>query len=73
MKGQCCSNDRLHQEVAVFARQNYIQFIDLGKAFGNSMNQRVLFFPRDIHLTKEGNAELASAIAQDLKLSKPKD
>jgi hypothetical protein len=73
MKGQCCESDRLHQEMAVFAKQNHIQFIDLGKAFGNSKNQRVLFFPRDIHLTKEGNAELASAITQDLKPSKPKD
>jgi lysophospholipase L1-like esterase len=73
IKGQCCATDRLHQEIAVFAKQNKIQFIDLGKAFGSSKNQRILFFPRDIHLTKEGNAEMASAIAQDLKLSRPQD
>ena len=73
MKGQCCENDRLHQEMANFASKNHIQFIDLGKAFGSSKNQRILFFPRDIHLTKEGNAEMANAISQSLKLSSPKN
>lgn len=73
MKGQCCVNDRLHQEMARFAAKNQIQFIDLGKAFGNSKNQKTLFFPRDIHLTKDGNAEMASAITQSLKLIKPAD
>ena len=71
MKGQCCTNDRLHQEMAKFAKENGIQFIDLGKSFGNSKDQKLLFFPRDIHLTKEGNAEMAFAISQALKLSKP--
>ena len=71
MKGQCCATDRLHQEMAIFAKQNHIPFIDLGKAFGSNKNQRILFFPRDIHLTKEGNLEMATAIAQELGLSKP--
>jgi len=70
IKEECCATDRLHQEVASFAKQNQIQFIDLGKAFANSKNQRVLFFPRDIHLTKEGNTEMARAISQNLKLHK---
>lgn len=73
MKGQCCAGDRLLQEVANFAKINHIDFIDLGKAFGMSKNQRILFFQRDIHLTKEGNAEVAKAITQELKLSKLSD
>jgi len=68
IKGECCATDRLHQEVASFAKQNQIQFIDLGKAFTNSKNQRLLFFPRDIHLTKEGNIEVTHAISSNLRL-----
>lgn len=74
MKGECCSTDRLYQEVASFAYKNSIQLIALDKAFEQSKNQRYLFFPRDIHLNKEGNAEMALAISQELKLStKPKN
>jgi lysophospholipase L1-like esterase len=73
IKGQCCAADRLHQEVAAFAQQHQIQLIDLAKSFENSPHQRKLFFPRDIHLTKEGNAEVAKAISQDLQLVMTKD
>ena len=71
MKGQCCQTDRLYQEVANFAKENKIHMIGLDKAFEDSKNQRTLFFPRDIHLTKDGNIELANSISQSLKLNQP--
>lgn len=74
MKGQCCKTDRLYEEVARFAKENKINMIEIDKAFEQSENQRTLFFPRDIHLNKHGNAEMALAISQGLKLStKPKN
>ena len=45
--------------------------IQLDLAFEQSKNQRTLFFPRDIHLTKDGNAELANYISQSLGLNRP--
>ena len=69
MKGQCCKTDRLYQEVASFAKENKINMIELDTAFEKSKNQRTLFFPRDIHLTKDGNAEIANSISQSLDLN----
>jgi len=71
MKGECCKNDKLHNEVSIFTNQNRINFIDLGETFGNSKDQRKLFFVRDIHITKEGNIEVANAIAKKLGLTPP--
>ena len=71
MKGQCCKTDRLYQEIASFAKKNKINMIELDKAFEQSKNQRTLFFPRDIHLTKNGNAELATTISKSLELVSP--
>lgn len=71
IKGQCCKTDRLYQEVASFAKENKINMIQLDSAFEQSKNQRTLFFPRDIHLTKDGNAELAASISQNLELNQP--
>jgi hypothetical protein len=71
MKGQCCKTDRLYQEIASFAKDNRINMIELDKAFEQSKNQRTLFFPRDIHLTKNGNAELANSISKSLDLISP--
>jgi len=71
MKGQCCKTDRLYQEVANFAKENKINMIQLDIAFEQSKNQRTLFFPRDIHLTKDGNIELAASISQSLGLNRP--
>jgi hypothetical protein len=71
MKGQCCKTDRLYQEIASFAKDNKINLIELDKAFEQSKNQRTLFFPRDIHLTKNGNAELATSISKSLELISP--
>lgn len=71
MKGQCCKTDRLYQEVADFAKKNQINMIELDKAFEQSQNQRSLFFVRDIHLTKDGNAVLANSISKSLKLISP--
>jgi hypothetical protein len=55
--------------VASFAKENKINMIQLDSAFEQSKNQRTLFFPRDIHLTKDGNAELAASISQSLELN----
>jgi hypothetical protein len=71
MKGQCCKTDRLYQEVAGFTKENKINMIQLDNAFEQSKNQRTLFFPRDIHLTKDGNIELAASISQSLELNQP--
>jgi len=71
MKGQCCKTDRLYQEVASFGKENKINMIQLDKAFEQSKSQRTLFFQRDIHLTKDGNIELANSISQSLILNQP--
>lgn len=69
MKGKCCKDDRLYQEVASFARENKINMIAVDKEFEQSKYQRTLFFNRDIHLTKYGNAELANSISKALSLN----
>jgi hypothetical protein len=71
IKGQCCKTDRAHQEVKNFAEINQIPFIDVGRTFEESKNQKTLFYIRDIHLTQNGNREMAQAISKKLRLEWP--
>jgi hypothetical protein len=66
---KCCENDQLYSRFRRELITQKIQFLDVGKYFSSYKNQNILFFDKDIHLTREGHRLISDALLRELKVS----
>ena len=61
---KCCQNDFFYNQFREFAKNQNINFIDVGYIFQNYKDQNNLFFEVDIHLTEDGHTLIADKISE---------
>lgn len=65
-KNECCIKDKNNIEFVNFVKENRLNLIDLSKAFEKSINQKMIFFEKDIHLAEYGHRLVAKEISNSV-------